>query len=85
MKNKQATIDSKNLDGKCFQYAITVALNYQKLNNHPEIITKIIRYIKQYDWNGIEFPSHKNDCNKFEKIIKQLLLMCYLFFTILNK
>ena len=27
LKNKKATIDPKNNDDKCFQYALTVALN----------------------------------------------------------
>ena len=31
LKNKKATINPKNKDGKCFQYALTVALNYEKL------------------------------------------------------
>ena len=29
--NKRATINPKNKDNKCFQYSITVALNYQTL------------------------------------------------------
>ena len=28
LKNKKTTINSKNNDDKCFQYAVTVALNY---------------------------------------------------------
>ena len=28
LKNKKATQNPKNNDGKCFQYALTVALNY---------------------------------------------------------
>ena len=31
LKNKNATIYSKNNDDKCFQYALTVALNYQNI------------------------------------------------------
>ena len=30
LKNKKATINPKNNDGKCFQYALTVALNCEK-------------------------------------------------------
>ena len=30
LKNKKATVNPKNKDDKCFQYALTVALNYQK-------------------------------------------------------
>ena len=30
LENKRATINPRNNDHKCFQYAITVALNYNK-------------------------------------------------------
>ena len=29
LKNKKVTINSRNDDGKCFQYAFTVELNYE--------------------------------------------------------
>ena len=31
IKNKKATINPNNNDNKCFQYALTVALNYEKI------------------------------------------------------
>ena len=31
LENKKATINPKNKDGKCFQYALTVAVNYQNI------------------------------------------------------
>ena len=31
LKNKKATINPKNDDDKCFQYALTVALNYEQI------------------------------------------------------
>ena len=31
LKNKKATIHSKNNDDNCFQYALNFALNYQKI------------------------------------------------------
>ena len=35
LKNKKATINPKNNDNKHFQYALTVALNYEQIkNNH---------------------------------------------------
>ena len=36
LKQKKATINQKNDDDKCFQYAITVALNREKIKSHPE-------------------------------------------------
>ena len=31
LKNKKATINTKNNANKCFQYALNVVLNYQKI------------------------------------------------------
>ena len=64
LRKKKAIISSKNNDDKCFQYAATVALNYQKIKNNPERISKIKLFIEQYDWKEINFPSHKNDWKK---------------------
>ena len=36
-KIKKATKNSKNNDNKFFQYALTVALNYQIIKNYPVI------------------------------------------------
>ena len=58
LKNKNATISPKNNDDKCFQYAVTVALNYRKINNHPKEIYSNTPFINRYDWNEIEFLSH---------------------------
>ena len=42
LKNKKATINSQiKKDGRCFQYAVTVALNYEQIKDHPERISKI--------------------------------------------
>ena len=38
LKNKKATINPKNNDNNCFQYALTVALNYQNIENRPKNI-----------------------------------------------
>ena len=41
LKDKKSTINPKNNDLKCFQYAATLALNFDNINNHPEKISKI--------------------------------------------
>ena len=56
LKNKEATINPKNNDDKCFQYASTVALSYRNIKNNPEKISKIKHFINQYNWKEIEFP-----------------------------
>ena len=68
LKNKKATINPKNNDDKCFQYTITVALNYEQIKIHPGRILKIKPFIDQYNWKEINFPSKKKkkDWKKFE-------------------
>ena len=43
--NKRATINPKNKDNKYFQYSITVALNHQNIENHPERTSNIRPFI----------------------------------------
>ena len=45
LKNKKTTLNPKNNDDKCFQYALTVALNYEQIKNLPERISKIKSFI----------------------------------------
>ena len=59
LKNKKATINPKNNDDKCFQYAVTVVLNYQNIKNNPERISKIKPSIDQHNCKEIDFPSQK--------------------------
>ena len=49
LKNKKATINPKNNDDKCFQYALTVALNYEQIKKDPQRISKIKSFIDQYN------------------------------------
>ena len=39
LKYKKATINPKNNDNECFKYALTAALKYSEINNHPEKIS----------------------------------------------
>ena len=66
LKNKKSTINPKNNDYKCFQYAITLALNLNKINNHLERISKIKHFIEEYNWKNIDFPSTSKDWKKCE-------------------
>ena len=49
LKNKKAPIRSENNDDKCFQYALTVALNYEQIKKDPQRISKIKLFIDQYN------------------------------------
>ena len=60
LKNKKATINTKNNDDKCLQYASTVALDYKKKKKKKNQgkISKIKYFFDQYNRKGIDFPSH---------------------------
>ena len=74
IKNKKATINPKNKDNECCKYAITAALNHNKINNHPKKLSKLKPFINNYNWKDIEFPSQSKDCKKFEKNNKTIAL-----------
>ena len=66
LKNKKSTINPKNNDYKCFQYAVTLALNLDKINTNSQIISKIKPFIEEYNWKDTDFPSSSKDWKKFE-------------------
>ena len=66
LKDKKSTINPKDNDNKCFQYAVTLALNLDNIDNHPERISKIKPFIDQYNWKDIDFPANSKDWRKLE-------------------
>ena len=66
LKDKKSTINPKNNDYKCFQYAVTLALNLDKIKKYLQRISKIKPFIDQYNWKDIDFPSTSKDWKKFE-------------------
>ena len=68
IKKKKAAINPINKkNNKCFQYAVTVALNYEEIKRELQRITKIKPFTNKYNREEINFLSEKNDWNKFEK------------------
>ena len=68
IKKRKETINPINKkDKKCFQYAVTVELNYEEIKKDMQRITKIKPFINKYNWEGINFLSEKDDWKKFEK------------------
>ena len=66
LKNKKSTINPKNNDDKCFQYTVTLALNLDNINKHPQRISKIKPFIDQYNWKDIDFPPTNKDWRKLK-------------------
>ena len=66
LKDKKSTINFINNDYKCFQYAVTLALNLDKIRKNPQRISKIKPFIDQYNWKDIDFPAMSKDLKKLE-------------------
>ena len=67
IKKKYSIINPKNKDDKCFQHAVTVALNYEKIQWNPERVSNIKLFINKYKWEVINYPSKIDDWKTFEK------------------
>ena len=74
LKDKKCVINQKNSDNMCFKYAATLALNLNKITDHPEKLSKIKPFIDCYNWKNINFPSTKKDWNRFEVNNKNVAL-----------
>ena len=75
IKNKGATINPQNTkDNYCFMYAITIALNHQKINHHRERISNLIPFISKYNWDGIDFPAGEKEWKTFERKNRNIAL-----------
>ena len=56
IKKKKATINPQNKVDKCYQYAVTVALNHKKIKWNPERVSNIKPFTNKYNWEGIDYP-----------------------------
>ena len=66
--------ESITIEDNCFQNALNNALDYQRIKNDPQEISKLKPYINQYNWKDIKFPSDKEDWKKFEQNNKEITL-----------
>ena len=78
LKDKKSTINPKNNDDNCFQYAATLALNVDNIDNHPERISKIKPFINKCNWKDIDFLSTSKDWKKFESNNEVALNILYI-------
>ena len=74
LKNKKATINPKNNDDKCFQYALTLALNHEQIKKDPQRTSTIKPFIDQYNWKGIDSPTSPNLWKVFGRNNKSIAL-----------
>ena len=77
LKNKKSTINPENNDDRCFQYAVTLALNLDRIKKDPQRVSKIKPFIEKYNWKDIDFPSTSKDWKKFESNNEAALNILY--------
>ena len=74
--SKKAIINPKNKNDRCFEYSIVVALRHMEIKSTPERIQGNHHLFScDYNWQGIDFPAGIKEWKRFEKIMKQLLLI----------
>ena len=74
LKDKKFIVNQKTNDNKCFLYATTLALNFNKIDRNPQRISRIKPFIDNYNWNDINFPAAKKDWNRLEVNNKNVAL-----------
>ena len=85
IKHKKLVINHKNNDHKCFQYAMTLALNHNKIDRNPQRISKIRPFIDRYNWKDIDFLLLVKIGKNLTKIMNGLLLIFCTCLIILEK
>ena len=81
LRSRKESITSED---NCFQNALDHELNYQIIKANPERISKLKKYINQYNWKDINFTSGKEDWKNFEQNNKEIALNV-LFVNIIKK
>ena len=72
--NSNNNNNNSNNNNNYFQNALDDALNYQTIESHPEIISKLKPSINKYNWKGIELPAGSTEWQKFEQNNKTIAL-----------
>ena len=85
LKNKKATINPKNNDDKCFQYALTVALNYQQIKKILKEYQKLNHLLKNAIGKREIFHHTVKIGKSLNQMINQLLLIFCMCLIILKK
>ena len=65
LAKKNAIINPKNLDMKCFKWSIIAVLKWEEIGRDQQCISKLRKY-DNFDWEGINFPVSTKDICKFE-------------------
>ena len=65
LSRKEAIINPKNLDMKCFKWAVIAALKWREIERNVQRVS-ILRCYDDLDWEGINIPVSTRDIKRFE-------------------
>ena len=63
---KNAILNPKNLDEKCFKWSVIAALKWREIEQDHQRVSKLKRYEDEFDWSEISYPVSTKDIYKFE-------------------
>ena len=66
IEKKKAIINPQNNDEECFKWVVIAALEFPNIKSHPERMSNLTKFSKNYDWSGLEFPVSTKDSGLFE-------------------
>ena len=65
LSKREAITNPKNLDMKCFKWAVIAAMKWKEIKRNIQRVSKLRRY-DDLDSDGINFPVSTSDINRFE-------------------
>ena len=68
LAKKKAILNPKNLDEKCFKWAVIAGLKWDEIDCHPERVNKLRQYENELNWSGITYPVSTKNIGKFKKM-----------------
>ena len=74
LANKKVTINPKDVDDRCFEYSIVVALHHKEIQNHPKRISDSNLFSCEYNWWGIDFSAKIKEWKRSEKNNETIVL-----------
>ena len=64
--SKKAIINPRNSDNQCFKWAVIAGVCNYKIGRDCQRVSKLRKYEKEFNWNGIDFPTSYKDIKRFE-------------------
>ena len=66
LSKKKAIINPKNVDMKCFKWAVIAGLKWEEIDRDHQCVSKLRRYENEIDWSGMSYPVSTSDISKSE-------------------